>query len=97
MGKKKISECPDERQPWETAKAYEAFKIYLDMGASRSTRKVAQKLGKSGALISRWSSENSWLERARRYDNDFAKKAREKEVEDYARMRERHIEISSLM
>lgn len=97
MEEKRINECPDERQPWETAKAYEAFKTYLDMGGSRSIRGVTQKLHKSYTLIGRWSRENRWAERIKRHENELAKEARRKEIEEYAKMRDRHIEISSLM
>ena len=48
---------PWERQPHESAKAYEAFCSYRDMGSSRSTAKVQQEIGKSKRLIDRWSSQ----------------------------------------
>ena len=58
-----------ERQPKESARAYEAFDLYLKMGPERSLRKVGQELGKSNTLISRWSSAWNWQERCRDYDN----------------------------
>lgn len=64
----------DEPYPWfrretETEVAFEAFRVYRDMGTSRSTRAVAHSLGKSAQLITRWSSTHHWVERARAYDN----------------------------
>ena len=97
MQEKRITEYPDERQPWETSKAYNAFRIYLEMGSGRSIRGVAQKLNKTSTQIGNWSSENQWDERIKRYENYLAKKAREKEVEDRTKMRERHIAIAGLM
>lgn len=63
----------DQEHPWvqrpnETDVAFEAFRIYRDMGAARSTRVVAQTLGKSAQLITRWSSTHNWVERCRAYD-----------------------------
>ena len=54
---------PFEQQPRESAKAFAAFKIYLDMGSERSLATVGQKLGKSLVLIERWSSRWHWAER----------------------------------
>lgn len=54
---------PFERQPRESAKAYAAFRVYLEMGPERSVRDVARKLGKSATLIGRWSSKFDWMSR----------------------------------
>lgn len=67
-----------ERQEGETDKAYEAFALYRDMGASRSVRDVAQKLGKSATLISRWSSANNWVERVSAWDDQEDERRRER-------------------
>lgn len=39
-----------EQQPKESAKAFAAFQLYLNLGPERSLSAVEQKLGKSGAL-----------------------------------------------
>lgn len=57
-----------EQLPDESAKAFQAFSLYLKMGVERSVAKVGQKLGKSRVLIERWSSVWQWGERVRRYD-----------------------------
>ena len=80
-----------ERQPNESAQAYEAFSIYLEQGADRSQREVAKKLGKSLTLISRWASKYEWVERCRQYDNHLAEEARKKAVKDIQAMNKRHI------
>lgn len=43
-----------ERQPGESAAAWEAFACYRDLGLSRSIGKVAERLAKSRTLIERW-------------------------------------------
>lgn len=60
---------PGERQPRETAVAYEAFRTYVEMGTARSTAKVAQALCKSKTLMDRWSGKNRWVERVREIDS----------------------------
>ncbi len=52
-----------EQQPKESAKAFAAFSVYLNMGAERSLEAVGRKLGKSGGLVQRWSSRWRWAER----------------------------------
>lgn len=54
--------------PSESPQAYEAACAYFGMGADRSTAHVAQTLGKSKALMDRWSSQHDWVVRARQYD-----------------------------
>ena len=66
-----------ERQPGESAQAYEAFAIYRDMGSNRSLRVVAEQLSKSDTLIKRWSREKKWGERCRAYDNHLDDVARQ--------------------
>jgi len=63
----------DDRQPWdrqpdETAKAFQAFQVYRDMGPHRSIVKVADEMGyKSPRHVKRWSSENDWVARVDKY------------------------------
>lgn len=52
-----------ERQAGESSRAYEAFSAYRDLGPARSLAKVGQMLGKSTALMERWSVEHSWVDR----------------------------------
>lgn len=62
-----------EPYPWtrrdeETSPAYEAFRTYLNQGASRSTANTARELGKSKTVVDKWSGQHSWVERVRAYD-----------------------------
>lgn len=56
------------RLPDETPPAWEGFVLYRDLGGDRSLAKVAQQLGKSLTLITRWSAEHDWVARAAAWD-----------------------------
>ena len=78
-----------EQQPKESAKAFAAFKAYLDMGSERSLALVAVKLGKSKVLMERWSRKHDWCNRVSAHAGYVAERerlaiesvAREKAVE----------------
>lgn len=74
---------PWERQPKETPKPFEAFCIYRDMGTERSIRKVAEKLGKSNTIISRWSTNNNWVERVAAWDDEQERIEREEAQKEH--------------
>lgn len=97
MAKWSRSEKSWERQPKESAQAYEALSLYLSMGAERSLRKVAQELGKSNTLISRWSSAWNWQKRSRDYDNEIARQKLEEQRKDTEKMQKRHIQTAMLL
>ena len=88
---------PWERQEGESIKAFEAFTVYLDMGDERSLRAVGQRLGKSRALIERWSRTYQWVERVASYDADVQRKAHAKAVDKRRKMVDRHISIALKM
>ena len=90
----KWTDKPWERQKGESAQAYEAFSIYLGMGAERSLSAVAKQLSKSLPLIKRWSREKEWQERVRAHDNELEREARKKVIADRKAMTERHIGIA---
>lgn len=52
-----------EQQPKESAKAFAAFSLYLNLGPERSLEAVGKKCGKSSRLIEKWSSRWKWGER----------------------------------
>ncbi len=66
-----------DRQAGESAKAFQAFGIYRDLGPARSLLRVGQELGKARALLERWSSKYSWTTRARDWDSELDRRARE--------------------
>ena len=52
-----------EPLPREGAKAFAAFRAYLDLGPQRSLAAVAAKLGKSKVMMERWSRRHDWTGR----------------------------------
>jgi len=77
--RKDMKESAEERNEWErgegeTAKAYDAFREYRDLGSSRSLAKAAERVGKSGRLVKKWSRNHSWPARAQAYDEYMEKK-----------------------
>jgi hypothetical protein len=60
-----------DRLPNEGVKPYTAFQIYLNLGVDRSLPKVHAEYGKSASLISRWSANWKWAERAAAYDAEM--------------------------
>lgn len=86
----KWTDNPWDRQQKESAKAFEAFSIYLNLGSERSITKVAQELNKTRALIGRWSSEWGWQERVRAWDNHLQREAHKDAVKKVRDMNARH-------
>jgi hypothetical protein len=73
-----------KRLPDETARAYEAFVIYCELGPQRTTEEVSKRLQKSSPYIRQWSKKYQWVERAPLYDDamtEAKQRARLKVVE----------------
>ena len=84
---------PWERQENESAKAYEAFSIYRDMGASRSLAKVGQEVCKSKKMMEKWSKAHNWVERAEQWDREQDRILQKQQIEDIKEMRKRHANL----
>lgn len=90
-----------ERQPEESDVAFEAFAAYRDYerstGEGRRIPKVARRLSKSVALMKRWSSRHSWVERAGAWDGELdrirASVAQEQAAQDGASLMKETIRI----
>ncbi len=80
--------------PGESARAFEAFSHYRDLGASRSTAKVGQELGKAASLMDRWSADWSWVRRAAAWDEEQDGIWRAAASARQAEMARRHIEMA---
>ena len=85
-----MDRAPWEKQDGESTQAFEAFSEYRDMGPKRSHAKVSAKLGKSTALLNRWSRRWKWVERVSAWDRELDKKNREAQIEAIKEMSERH-------
>ncbi len=59
-----------ERQEGESAKAYDAFTLYRDMGPGRSISKIVQKHTKNRATCGKWSVKYNWVQRVAAYDEE---------------------------
>ena len=88
---------PWEIQLDETGKAFDAFRLYRDQGPQRSTRQVALTLGKSGALINRWSSQHQWVRRVALWDRHLDRQGQLEAIEARKDMASRHARVSSLV
>jgi len=76
----------------ESARAFEARRIYVEMGPSRSLEAVAQKLDKSRTLMGRWSAQYHWSDCARAWDDQRAAEVSAAAAESYRRELEDHRE-----
>ncbi len=86
-----------ERQEGESKQAFEAFLAYAEMGnnfGKRSIRKVAQQLGKSATLISRWSVQHSWQKRVEAYDENALKEYQAKRKKEAQAAIDRRVKTS---
>jgi hypothetical protein len=75
-----------DRIDGESTKAYTAFMLYRDMGATRSLTLVAEKIytpqsphnpPRNISQIERWSSQWNWVDRCKDYDLDRERERRQ--------------------
>lgn len=88
---------PWERQEGETARAFEAFCKYRDMGPDRSLRKVVQALNKNLTTIAEWSSKYDWVKRVASWDAEQDRIARQQQLKEIKAMRNRHAGMAKAM
>jgi len=88
---------PWERQKGESAKSFEAFATFRDLGPERTISEVSKRLQKSGSLLYRWSNAWDWDERARAWDNEQDRKAQKEHIQEIAKMRSRHTKLAESM
>lgn len=92
---------PWERRADETAKNYEAFCIYRDLGPGRSLRLVSEMCGKNESLLSRWSAKFDWVNRASLWDDEQdrieRKEAQEAQIREIRKMRKRQADSGYAM
>lgn len=84
-----------ERQPGEGARAFQAFAVYRDMGAERSTAKVARELGKTKAIVDRWSGDHEWVARAAAWDLELDRRAQAELADARVEAARRHAAIAA--
>lgn len=85
-----------ERQPGESEEAYEAFTDYYK-NPKRSQKKTAKAVGKSEALIYRWSVRWHWSDRAREYDNALVREEYTATLDEIRKMNKAQAAIGLLL
>lgn len=86
---------PWERLHDESAKAFQAFALYRDLGPrERSLRRVAAELGRDRSLIERWSVRHRWQDRVAAYDAEEDRRKLARRWKDIEEMSERHAKLA---
>lgn len=93
---RKKPELAWERQPGESEEAYAAFTDYYK-NPKRSQKKTAKAVGKSEALIYRWSVRWHWSERAREYDNALVREDYLATIDEIRKMNRKQAVIGVLL
>lgn len=85
------------RREGETSVAYEAFREYLNQGAKRSLASVGKTLGKSLALMERWSAAHDWVARALAHDQYLAGAATDGLASQMASARDDNLSLAATL
>lgn len=91
---KPVNGEPWERMKGETAKAVEKFRLYRDLGPSRSLAKVGRSLGISTTRCEELSVKWNWVARAAAWDDEQDRIARQATLEAVERMHARHATLA---
>lgn len=91
MAKELSGEHPWVRQEWESPPAYDAFRAYQ---RTRNVTAVAEEIGKSMSLVTKWSADHRWIERVRHMDNHVATSEVDGHAEDFARVKNKHMALA---
>jgi hypothetical protein len=90
-------DLPDlwERQPGETAKAYDQFCTYRDLGRGRTLAKVAEILARNTSWIRTVAAQRDWVRRASAWDREQDQVFSMSLVDRRRVMAERHASLAS--
>lgn len=80
MSELTVRYLPGDRRSGEPDKAFQAARLYLEIGPDRSQKAVATRLGKQPSQIQKWATKWAWMERARDHDNHLASEAQRIEM-----------------
>lgn len=88
---------PGGQIPGETSRAYAAFRIYLELGPTRSTGKVGERLGhRSSKQAETWCSRWRWRERVQEYERHAVARVDEHHLSEIERRARRQAETAQL-
>lgn len=82
------------RKQGETARSYDAFRVYLNMGPGRTLAKAAEEVGKSTTLLEDWSSQWDWQARVRAFENHLLAAETDGHAEELARVKNKQLELT---
>ena len=82
-----------ERQPDESEEAYEAFRIYLELGVSRTQLETCRRLGKNRTTINEWANKYEWNQRAVDYENWINAQIDKKLVNEAWKTKKEHTKV----
>lgn len=81
---------PWERQRGEPEKAWQAFRIFMDLSPNdRTLTNVARALGRSKQLAKRWANDHDWYERVRARDVELERVRIEADARALGKLREK--------
>lgn len=87
---------PWTRRPDETPVAYEAFRIYMNGGHTRSLANVAEAMGGNRrSAINKWSSAYEWVARTTAYDSYLTTAAVDGMADQVSQVRNKHLDVAS--
>ena len=92
-----LGEAPWLRFDNESAKAYEAFTVYRDLGIRRTLRETAEKVGKSASSIEKWSRQHRWVARCAAWAEFRERESRQQQMRAIEEMNDRHIALAQAM
>ena len=85
----------EQDRPWmrrddESHRAYEGFRLYLKL---RSQNKVAEEMGNSMTIVSRWCAQHSWVARATAYDSHITNAELDGAVHEVAESKNKNLDL----
>lgn len=89
--------APWERLPGESARAFEAFAAYRDMGPTRSQKGAADKIERSFYTIKDFAKRWHWGRRAEAWERYMDAIARQSQIDAVADMNERHARTAMMI
>jgi len=85
---------PKKQVELESEKQLQAFRIYQQMGDSRSLEKVAKEVGVSLGTMHNWSKAHSWQERLIEIEAKAQERIKKKMITELVNLKERQIGIA---